>query len=69
MASKTREKAAVCPRATQLESRRRWAEEWIAPREIRRNARVRDRIVVERPGWFEDLVRAPFTPPPGVDER
>jgi hypothetical protein len=66
MAVKARVEGDVYPRVTQLETRRReaaeWIEEWIAAREIRRNARTADCLALTKPRWFEDLVHPPYGP-------
>jgi len=35
----------------------------IGSRESRRNETARDRVIVERPRWLEDLARPPYRPP------
>ena len=58
MAVKVHEEADVKPRPRRLETRRRQDDE-----------PARERIIVERPRWFEDLARPPYKArEPGVAE-
>jgi len=62
MAVKAHMEADVFPRLRRLESRRRQDDERIAAREIGRDERAREGIIVERPRWYEDLARPPYEP-------